>query len=457
MKVVFVNPPVVRSRNSSPENDFRVEGFVQSPLFKRVRPLWRFARFVNRLRGCEVRYGVRAGSRWPFTSDSPLGYAPYPFFMGYAAAFLREKGFTTGIIDAVAAEEYHYGSFLREVKDADPDIVVIECSTPTIDIDLFVAEKIAEFSEVALAGPHLSTKAEELAKANKGIRYFLKGEYILNSLEMAKMRNEGIYESRVVREIDSVPFPFRKYSGWDNYFDPSMPTARPQLQVYGSKGCPFKCTFCAWPQTMYFGHVSLRKPEMVAREIQEAVDSQGYRSIFFDDDTFNLGTERVSRLCDLLGKIGLPWTMMGRIDCSPDWLYDKMVDCGCVGMRFGVETFDIDVLKGVKKGIERIDFGKALEHISSTYPHLMIHLTMMKDMPGQSEEAHRKDLDILNDMGYVNDGNIHRNYQVAVCAPFPGTEMYRDMVEKYGEEAMEDFDLYDGSRETVMRLLDNDS
>lgn len=457
MKVLFVNPPVVRSKDSSKENDFRVEGFVQSPFLKRVRPLWRLARYVNRLRGWEIRYGVRAGSRWPFTSDEPLGYAPYPFFMGYAGAYLGQKGFETDIIDEVSAEVYQYGRFFREVEEANADIVVVECSTPTIDIDLFVAKKISRFSEVALAGPHLSIKAEQVAAENPWIKYFLKGEYILNSLEMATTQKEGIYESKVVRDIDSVPFPLRDYRGWDNYFDPSMPTVRPQLQVYGSKGCPFKCTFCAWPQTMYFGHVSLREPEAVAREIREAVASQGYRSIFFDDDTFNLGTERVSRFCELLGKIGLPWTMMGRIDCSPDWLYDKMVDNGCVGMRFGVETFDLDILKRVKKGIERIDFRKALEHVSCAYPRLMIHLTMMKDMPGQTEEAHRKDLEILHDIGFVNDGNIYRNYQVAVCAPFPGTEMYSDMVERYGEEAMEDFALYDGSRDTVMRRLDNDS
>ena len=39
------------------------------------------------------RYGVRAGSRWPWTSDRPHGDAPYPFMLGYSASLLKENGF----------------------------------------------------------------------------------------------------------------------------------------------------------------------------------------------------------------------------------------------------------------------------------------------------------------------------------------------------------------------------
>ncbi len=65
---------------------------------------------------------------------------------------------------------------------------------------------------------------------------------------------------------------------------------------------------------------------------------------FFDDDTFNVGNERISRLCDELKAIGLPWAMMGRLDCSPLWLCkDGEFWSQAVGMRFGIETFDQQV------------------------------------------------------------------------------------------------------------------
>ena len=47
------------------------------------------------------RYGVRAGSRWPWTSDRPHGDAPYPFMLGYSSSLLKENGFEVDIEDLV--------------------------------------------------------------------------------------------------------------------------------------------------------------------------------------------------------------------------------------------------------------------------------------------------------------------------------------------------------------------
>lgn len=458
MKIVFVNAPVIRSKNSSPENDFKIDGFIFKPGYRKVPGVGRLFNLLNKTIGLGkgIRYGIRAGSRWPWTMDRPHGGPPYPFIMGYSASYLNSNGYDVTIIDAIVNEQYSYEAFFEEVEAEKPDIVVVECSTPTIDIDLWVAKRVSEFTEVALAGPHLVINAESIQKEYPYIKYLLKGEYILSSLEMAKSRKKRIYELKVVKDLDSIPFPFRYYKGGDKYYDPTMPTEKPQLQIYASKGCPFKCTFCAWPQTMYRGIVSLRRPEKVVEEIEKAITLHGYKSIFFDDDTFNLGTKRISKLCDELAKTGLPWTMMGRLDCSPIWLYDKMVDSGCVGMRFGIETFNLRVLENVKKGLERKDFLKTLEYISNKYPNLMIHLTMMKDILGQTEEIHQNDLRILDELGYPKpekNFNIYRNYQLARCVPFPGTKMFEELVKKVGEEVLKDYKLYDGSKDTIMKKL----
>ena len=451
MKVLFVNPPVIRSKHSAPENDFKIDGFVFHPMHRKISHLIRLLHLFGVGRG--VRYGVRAGSRWPWTMEVPHGGPPYPFIMGYAASYLLQNGIKVALIDAVAEQEYSYPKFLARVRAEAADIVVVECSTPTIDIDLWIANKIAAFTQVCLAGPHLTSNAEQIAVKHPAITYLLKGEYIRSALAMAQTRRPGIYETDVIEDLDAIPFPFRDYPAATRYFDPTMPTKRPQLQVYASKGCPFRCTFCMWPQTMYQHKVSLRRPERVAEEIRYCVERYGYRSIFFDDDTFNIGTERIGTLCALLKEIGLPWTMMGRLDCSPPWLYDKMVDSGCVGMRFGIETFDVDVLRNINKGLESQALSEMLGYISRKYPRLMIHVTMMKDLPGQTETIHRRDMDTLRDLGYSTH-NMYRSYQLSACAPFPGTEMYENMVRKFGAEKLSDFQTYDGGKDTVMKKLE---
>ena len=452
MKVVFANPPVFRYKNESPKSDLKL--MLPRLAFAcgagRHNRLWRYCKLLF---GENIRFGVRAGSRWPWTMSYPLiKGAPYPFFMGYSAALLLSKGFDANIIDFVARNKISYKQFIAEVKAENADIVVMECSTPTVDIDLWMAEEIAQFTKVALAGPHVTSNYGQLERDYPFVTYWLKGEYIASSLKMAETQREGVYESEVVEDLDLIPIPFRDYMGGHNYYDPTMPTPEPQLQIYASKGCPFHCTFCLWPQTMYNRKVSLRKPENVLEEINENVRRFGYKSIFFDDDTFNIGEERISKLCDGLKKISVPWTMMGRLDTSSLRLFDKMVSCGCVGMRFGVESFDLNVLKNIKKGIERVDFRQTLAYLINTYPGLMLHLTMMRDLPGQDDVIHKRDMQILKEFGF-SLSDKYRNYQLSRCVPFPGTEIYDELINSGHGKELEVFSRYDGGQETVINNI----
>lgn len=73
---------------------------------------------------------------------------------------------------------------------------------------------------------------------------------------------------------------------------------------------------------------------------------------------------------------------------------------------------------------------------------------MMKDLPGQTEEIHRLDMDILRDMGF-STRNSYRSYQLSSCAPFPGTKMYEDLV-KDKNTNLQDYSRYDGGQNTLM-------
>ncbi|GHT86626.1 hypothetical protein FACS1894137_12470 [Spirochaetia bacterium] len=453
MKIVFANPPFCRYKSESPKGDRRLILAQLMVMCSKVRGGYRLLKLLAEK--ADMRFGIRAGSRWPFTMNMPVYKSPhYPFLMGYSAALLRSKGFDTTIIDYIARNNVSYKQFIKEVKSEHADIVVMECSTPTVDIDVWMAEELAPFTKIALAGSHITANAESMQQKYPFVTYWLKGEYILSSLKMAEKGIPGIYESDVVTDLDAIPFPLRDYRGGHSYYDSTMPTAAPQLQIYASKGCPFHCSFCLWPQTMYKGIVAQRSPKKVIEEIKYNIDRFGYKSIFFDDDTFNVGNDRISNLCDELKKKNIPWTMMGRIDCSPDWLFDKMIDSGCVGMRLGVESFDIGVLKNIKKGIERIDFQKTLTYLVKKYPKLRMHLTMMQGLPGQTAEIRQRDMQILQDMGFHKNDMI-RSYQLSHCAPFPGTEMFDDLAKLGHIKDLQDFSKYDGGQTTIAENLDN--
>ncbi|MBQ7215804.1 MAG: radical SAM protein [Synergistaceae bacterium] len=454
LNIALVNSPVVYSPTGTKDNDFRCREFVVPALLWKYRTLRRAFSFLHRHFGLGegVRYGVRSGSRWPFTMDKPPAhiYLPYPFMLGYTASYLKANGMNVCLMDGIADGETSYKRFLARVKRSNPDIVIMESFASTREADMWFAKQVSEFAEAAVAGPLVAQEAEQLMTQNPHVRYWLKGEYILSSLKMCTERKPGIYESEVVTDLDSIPFPFRDYPEAVNYTDGPLP--HPQLQILGSKGCPFKCSYCLYPQTLYKGNVTLRSPEKIAEEIKQCVERQGYRGIYFDDDTFNMGNERISKLCDYLKDIGLPWGIMARLDCSPLRLYDKMIDSGCVWMKFGVETFDPEVSRKIKKGLQLDNVRGVVEYLSGKYPDVTIHLTMMKNLPGQTEEMHRKDMEIIHGLGFGRSSK--RTYQLSSCIPFPGTAMYKDFAAKYGLKALEEMAAFDGASKNFDERLE---
>lgn len=427
MKVLFANPPVYRSITCNQISSFhqgKHHRFLhQLPTSLRVR-LYKLYASLNPTK--QQRFGVRAGSRWPWVMVKPPGSPHYPFFMGYAAAVLQDDGYMVNIIDYVARQSFSYADFIADVLQQRSDVIVLEYTQPTSDIDQHLAQVIVSKSSarLILVGAGITT---ELAKQlqNHGLSFHacIQGEYALTLKKAIEGPKGEFYIGEGVMDLKNIPFPYRAFPEAALYFDPSMPTQKPQLQIYGSKGCPFRCTFCSWPQLMYNRKVVLRSAEEIKAEIIDAMKYHNYKSLFFDDDTFNLDTGRVSKISSMLAEFEMPWTWMGRLDCSPDWLYDQMISDGCVGMRFGVETFSMPALKAIKKGLERMDFEAALRRICAKYPKLMLHLTMMKNMPDQTQSDHDRDMEIMKELGFSNRSAI-RSFQLSDCEPFPGTELY---------------------------------
>ncbi|MDR3176992.1 MAG: B12-binding domain-containing radical SAM protein [Desulfovibrio sp.] len=432
-KIVLANPPFVRHGETGNFADIdELTAYMEAKTeAARVHGL-KTAREMYP-ENFDLVAGVRAGSRWPHLTGklAPDTYTPFPFLLAYASGNLKAHGFEARVIDSIASRRHQYGRFLAEVREHKPDIVVIETSQATEDIDLWLCRQIAGFAETALAGPHIAeATVNRLQAENPHIRYFLQGEYIQSAVRLAQTRKPGVYEPEVVLDMDALPFPDRDFPGADMVRDAWIPGMDwPQLQIWGSKGCPFKCTFCLWPQTVFQGRTAPRSPENIVAEIRECVARHGYRHIYFDDDTFNLGNERISRLCDLLKELGIPWGGMMRIDTSPLPLLEKMIACGCAGMKFGLESFDAKVLAGINKKLDPGKLFHTVSYLARKYPKLKLHLTTMRGLPGQSDTVHAMDLGILQALGFSNigRGDAFRTYQVSTCIPYPGTALHAEL------------------------------
>jgi len=447
--------------------------------------------------------GPNAGSRWPWTEPGITSYACFPFFMAYAANYLIRHGVDAKFYDGVALKHWNYALVKESIAKYKPDILFLETSTPlyrTIrEFAIWAKENFS--SRIVLTGPHIQAYANELIK-EPFVDHCVVGEYEKPALDIVLKQDKArlIYIYDHLEDINLLNgenfLPFRPTDYLYDYYEPTMNTPRPQLAVSTSRGCPFKCTYCQWPKVMNNGQYRTRLPELVIAEIQMVIDEYkarprtvsdairnsvrslkavvrgrrdpasglknalrdddgGIQSILFDDDTWNLGTKRITELCKGLKKIGLPWTMMGRIDTCSLEIYDLMVDNGCVGMRFGVESFNQRLLDNTKKNMNAQKSYETIKYLITRFSNMEFHFTTMKNLPGETTEDWENDLRILNELkelGAKSNNVIH--WQTSDCIAFPGTELWEEMVASGKADELRNFDVYDGSPHNSQNLAE---
>ncbi|SPP65636.1 B12-binding domain-containing radical SAM protein [Nitrospira lenta] len=389
MKVLFSNPPWWEGQ--------------EIQFAKKIIPVRRW------------RQGVRAGSRWPFTAVSRSrpgkysfgDYVPYPFFMGYAATYVAKMAkVEVALRDSIAIKE-SYEDYYNFVTAGRFDFIFIESATPSFEHDAAVIRKIRKISpmsKIVLAGP-IAALGEKLL-AEHDIHAVIKGEYEKGSVKVLNGVNGVLdYDLLTEEEMNAAPFPYYDNTIAHQYYD-SNPTGHlfPHAQVWASRGCPFKCIFCVWPATMTgddpdgkgVRRVRYYTPEYMERFLGHLVKTYGYRSIYFDDDTFNLGDRHTREMCDVMKKIGLPWSAMCRADTIRQETWPVMKESGCFGVKLGFESGNQYVVdKIVNKHLDLAEAQATTRYIQSL--GMTVHGTFTVGLPGETTKQMQDTLTFIDE------------------------------------------------------------
>jgi len=432
------------------------------------------------------RYGVRAGSRWPFTmsigNGAFPGYIPFPFFLAYATSLLKKHGIDAIIVDAIA-EGLTDEEFIHRVRGYKPDLILIESATASIDVDLNMAERLKadlslryaqgqasnEVKEcdndvyIALSGTHATVMKESLLKEHEYIDFILYGEYELTLLELTQcLQNGGNVEEvqgmtfrrdseiiitpprPLIENLDELPWPARLSLPMYNYNDQFAGMPYPNVQVMASRGCPFQCIFCVWPQILYGGtKYRTRSPKDVVDEIGWLIDYHGFEAFYFDDDTFNIGKKRILEICDEIKKRGInvPWAVMARADTSDHETLKAMADAGLFAIKFGVESGVQELVDNCGKKLDLSKVREAVEICKQL--GIQTHLTFTFGLPGETKETIQKTIDFAIEL----DSD---SAQFSLTTPFPGTK-YFDMLDEKGLLCSKNWADYDGALSAVIQ------
>lgn len=364
----------------------------------------------------------------------------YPIWLAYAAGVLEQDGFAVKLADAPAAG-YDLTDVVGLTDELQPRLVVIDTSTPSIYNDIEVAEAIKSRvpdAFILLVGPHVTALPGESLQISPVADAVARGEYDYTVRDVARAL-EGdselssvlglSYRDRagdlvhnanrpLIQDLDALPFVsevYKRHVRVEDYF--YSITRYPEVTIVTGRGCPYRCTYCVWPQTITGHQFRQRGVADVANEFEFiAREFPHVKEIFIEDDTLTVDTERCIALAKELIRRGnrLPFTANSRANVCYEtlsWLKRAGLRLLCVGFESG----DQAVLNAMRKGIKVEQFHRFRE--DARRAGVLIHGCFMAGGPGETRESLARTLELAKAL----DPDTAQFFPLMV---YPGTEAY---------------------------------
>lgn len=318
----------------------------------------------------------------------------------------------------------------------DYELVIMHTSTPSLVNDVQCAAAIkAQNSEtqVGLIGAHVAILPEQTLRDHPIIDFVCRHEFDYTCKELAegkpwdqikglsyrdKLGQVHHTEDReLIHDWDAMPSVLPIYArdlDITKYFNGYL--RHPYVSFYTGRGCPAKCTFCLWPQTIGGHQYRTKSPAVVGREMAEAKAIFGDRikEYMFDDDTFTIDKQRAIAISEYMKQLKLTWSCNARANLDYDTL-KQLRDNGLRLLLVGFESGNQDILNNIKKGVPLEAAKKFMRHCHDL--GIVVHGTFIMGLPVETRET------IEQTIRYACELNP-RTIQVSIAAPYPGTELY---------------------------------
>src|SRR3990167_9123572 len=360
------------------------------------------------------------------------------------AAMAEKLGHQVEILD-MSYMQYDYRIVREKIKTSKPDIVGITATTPLMnqlrDISV-LAKSISQNILVVGGGSHVSAMPTESMKESLldmvvvGEGDITFGEIVdgrsPESILGIQYRKEGNIFANAprpfVHNLDTLPMPAWHLYDSKFYRDKiSRLLAKypPLAMAEFSRGCVFKCDFCASKNTMALGYRK-KSPERCAEEVR-LMHHYGYREFALADDIFTSDptwAKSVSRAIINTG-IDMAWTCTNgiRVESADNELFQTMRKAGCYRVAFGFESGNDKVLKmfgkggkaSIEKGREAVHMARAAGIDTTGYFMLGLSPDTEESMRDTIEYARSLSLDMM---------------KFGIAIAFPGTPMFKEYRQK---------------------------
>jgi hopanoid biosynthesis associated radical SAM protein HpnJ len=367
-----------------------------------------------------------AGSRYQATREITSYW--YPTWLAQAAALVPGSKLIDAPPHHMTTEDV-----LNTAKDY--ELVILHTSTPSLSNDIKCAEVLKNQNpnvQVGFVGAHVMVMPEETLRLSPMIDFVCGSEFDYTCLELAqgkpldqiaglsyRNQNGGFVHTPkrpLVKDLDALPSVLPIYYRdltIENYFIGYL--LHPYVSFYTGRGCPGRCSFCLWPQTISGHTYRVSSPKTVIHHVEEgkALFPQA-REWFFDDDTFTADRVRAFEISKGLKKLKITWSCNARASLD----YDTLKQLRNNGLRLlvvGFESGNQEIIKRIRKGVTlemSREFMKNCRKLG-----IKVHGTFIIGLPVETKET------IEETIRFAQELDPH-TIQVSIAAPYPGTEFY---------------------------------
>ncbi|MBV8551212.1 MAG: B12-binding domain-containing radical SAM protein [Acidobacteriaceae bacterium] len=197
------------------------------------------------------------------------------------------------------------------------------------------------------------------------------------------------------------------------------------LNMVSSRGCPYRCNWCAKP--IYGNNYHVRSPRRVAEEMLHLKRTYRPDHIWFADDIFALSGRWTAEFSTAVETLGaqIPFKMQSRCDLMTRDTVAALKRAGCCEIWMGAES-------GSQRVLDAMDKGTRVEHIYQARANLARHgiragWFLQFGYPSEAWE------DIEATVRMVRETKPH-DIGISVSYPLPGTKFYQLVSSQMGKK-----------------------
>lgn len=366
-----------------------------------------------------------------------------------AAAFIRQQGFDVSLFDTNLKDDPK--DILANLEETKPSYLVIYddgfnylskmCLSNMREAALRMINLAKRYDCTVIVS---SSDATDHAQTylNAGANYVLNGEgeitlkMLLEQLESSSEQEQieqipGIIYSynndliktpqrNVLRDLDTLPIPAWDLIDIDSYRNIWIKHhGYFSLNIATTRGCPFKCNWCAKP--IYGNRYNSRSPKHVIREIEMLVEQYRPEYFWICDDIFGLKPGWVQEFNKLLNdkNLNIKYKIQSRADLLlKEDTIDALVESGLDTVWIGAESGSQSILDAMDKGITIEQIKEATNLLKSKNVKVGFFLQF-----GYLGETLNDIKATLNMMLQLMPDEIG----ISVSYPLPGTNFYENV------------------------------